>query len=184
FFVNTLALKTTFEGTESFLDTLHQVKDTTLHAYQHQDVPFEQLVDHLNISRELNRNPVFQVWLVLQNASTEEGGLKLNSIEASPLFSSYPVARFDLSIAVFEHKEGITVGFEYSTDLFEEETIKGFAVHFEELTKASLKDPNHSIQVLPILTFEEEHKLLVEWNDTQHSYPENKTIHQLFEEQV
>jgi hypothetical protein len=77
FFVNTLALRTTFEGNETFIDVLLKVKETTLQAYQHQDVPFEQLVDHLNVSRELNRNPVFQVDVYFRNCTQKEGGLAL-----------------------------------------------------------------------------------------------------------
>ena len=72
FFVNTLALRTTFEGNETFIDVLNKVKETTLQAYQHQDVPFEQLVDHLNIPRELNRNPIFQVMFTFQNVTQGE----------------------------------------------------------------------------------------------------------------
>ena len=83
FFVNTLALRTTFEDNETFSDVLNKVKETTLQAYQHQDVPFEQLVDHLNISRALNRNPVFQVMFTLQNATQGEP-FTLKQIQTEP----------------------------------------------------------------------------------------------------
>ncbi|OJW54632.1 MAG: hypothetical protein BGO67_05225 [Alphaproteobacteria bacterium 41-28] len=183
FFVNTLALKTTFEGTESFLDILHQVKDTTLHAYQHQDVYFDQLVDHLNVTRELNKNPVFQVEFSL-DSSLSEAPYFLSGLTVDPISTSYVVSTFDLKVGALEHEEGIDIEFKYAIDLFEEETIKRFSSHFEEIIKAILNNPDHLIQTLPMLTSSEKQQLLVEWNDTKASYPKNKTIQQLFEEQV
>ncbi|KAB2912604.1 MAG: non-ribosomal peptide synthetase, partial [Bacteroidetes bacterium] len=184
FFVNTLALKTSFEGTESFLDILHQVKETTLQAYQHQDVPFEQLVEYLNITRALNRNPVFQVMFTFQNTNNIGGELALHNLQTAPVFSEYPIAKFDLSAGAFEHEDGINISFDYATDLFEEESIKRFASHFTELIKDTLQKPIQSLQDLSLLTSAEKQQLLIEWNDTKADYPKNKTIHQLFEEQV
>ncbi|MBL8676522.1 MAG: amino acid adenylation domain-containing protein, partial [Alphaproteobacteria bacterium] len=186
FFVNTLALKTSFNDNESFLDVLHKVKETTLQAYQHQDVPFEQLVDHLNITRELNRNPVFQIMFSLQTTTEVEEELVLRDIQIAPISSDYPIAKFDLSVGAFEHKEGISLMFDYATDLFEEETIKRFADHFGELIRDSFKKLTRSLHDLSLLTSAEEHQLLIEWNDTKVEYPEvrDKTIHQLFEEQA
>ena len=183
FFVNTLALRTTFEGNESFIDVLAKVKETTLQAYQHQDVPFEQLVDHLNISRELNRNPVFQVAFNFQNTS-QENSLALKQLRLEPFYSSYPIAKFDLSLNVFEGKEGLGVGIEYAIDLFEKDMIEKMATHFKELIKDILANPHREIKEYTILTPQEKHQLLIEWNDTKADYPEGKSIHQLFEEQV
>jgi len=183
FFVNTLALKTIFKGTESFLDILYQVKDTTLHAYQHQDVYFDQLVDHLNVTRELNKNPVFQVEFSL-DSSLSEAPHFLSGLTVDTISTFYNVSTFDLKVGALEHERGIDIEFKYAIDIFEEETIKQFSSHFEELIKASLNNPDHLIQTLPILTSSEKQQLLVEWNDTKASYPKNKTIHQLFEEQV
>lgn len=183
FFVNTLALKTTFEAGKSFLDILLQVKDTTLDAYQHQDVYFDQLVDHLNVTRELNKNPVFQVEFSL-DSSINEVSYVFSGLTVEPLTSPYVVSTFDLKVSALEHEEGIDLEYRYAVDLFEQESIKRFSSHFEELIKAILKSPNHPIQDLPILTKSEKQKILVEWNDTKFIYSENKTIHQLFEDQV
>ncbi|MBL8675936.1 MAG: amino acid adenylation domain-containing protein, partial [Alphaproteobacteria bacterium] len=183
FFVNTLALRTTFEGNETFLDVLNRVKETTLQAYQHQDVPFEQLVDHLNVTRELNRNPVFQVMFTLDNV-TQGRSLGLKQIQTEPFYNSYPVAKFDLFLNVDEGKEGLEIGINYAMDLFEAQTIERMGDHFKELIEGIIKNPTQDIQTLPLLTQTEKHQLLIEWNDTRADYPEDKTIHQLFEEQV
>ena len=99
FFVNTLALRTTFKEGDSFKDVLRRVKETTLQAYQHQDVPFEQLVDHLNVPRSLNSNPVFQVMFTFQNANEIES-LELDKLTTQPFDTPYPIAKFDLSFNI------------------------------------------------------------------------------------
>jgi non-ribosomal peptide synthetase component F len=183
FFVNTLALRTTFEGNETFIDVLTRVKETTLQAYQHQDVPFEQLVDHLNITRALNRNPVFQVMVTLQNATKEEP-LALKQLQTELFCSSYPIAKFDLSLSIYESEDTLEVGIEYATDLFEAETIGRMGVHFKELIEGIVSNPNQEVETLSLLTPQEQRQLLIEWNETNAPYPKDKTIHQLFEEQV
>ena len=183
FFVNTLALRTTFEDHESFTDILNKVKETTLQAYQHQDVPFEQLVDHLNIPRILNRNPVFQVTFTFQNSSQEEA-LTFKQIEMEPFDHSHPIAKFDLSLSIHESDEGFEVGIAYAVDLFEARTIERMGDHFKELIEGILRNPTQNILELSLLTETENHQLLIEWNDTKADYPEDKMIHQLFEEQV
>ncbi|MBS0186398.1 MAG: amino acid adenylation domain-containing protein, partial [Proteobacteria bacterium] len=176
---------TTFENHDTFKSVLRRIKETTLQAYQHQDVPFEQLVDHLNVPRALNSNPIFQSMLVFQNITAKEEALTLHNIEITSVFSSYPIAKFDLSILAHEYEEGIKVGFEYSTDLFNELTIKQFAQHFKELIKGILQNPNRLINELSLLTLPEQRQLLFEWNNTYSTFSENnKCIHHLFEEQV
>ena len=184
FFVNTLALKINFEDNASFKDVLNKVKETTLEAYQHQDVPFEQLVDYLNIPRTLNRNPVFQVMFSLQNTSKIGREFAFQDLQITPIAPDYSIAKFDLSIEAIQHKEGLNLGFNYSTDLFEKETVERFAKHFELLITSILKDPNQSLHDLSFLSRQEKHQLLIVGMITKQTYPEDKTIHQLFEEQV
>ena len=183
FFINTLALRTTFEDHESFTDVLNKVKETTLQAYQHQDVPFEQLVDHLDIPRVLNRNPVFQVIFTLQKATKGES-LAFKQIQVEPFYRSYPIAKFDLLLSVHESEETLGIGIEYAEDLFEAESIEKMGAHFKKLIEEIVRNPAQEIQTIPLLTEEERHQLLIEWNNTKADYPEDKTIHQLFEEQV
>lgn len=127
FFVNTVARPTTFESNETFVDILNKVKETTLQAYQHQDVPFEQLVDHLNVTRELNRNPVFQIMFALQNSLQEDTfEYRQDSRRAFLSFLSYRSIRF-----ILEHsgkEETLELSIEYATDLFEAETIKEWEI--------------------------------------------------------
>jgi len=183
FFVNTLALRTIFEENQTFLDVLTKVKETTLSAYQHQDLPFEQLVDHLEIPRALNHNPVFQVLFVLQNAS-HETSLELAELKTEPIPFNDSISKFDLTISAYEYEEGIRISIDYLKDIFEASTVKRFAHHFENLIAEILKDPNQLIDEIPILTQEETQRILIEWNDTKTEYLKDKTIHQLFEEQV
>jgi amino acid adenylation domain-containing protein len=106
FFVNTLALRTTFQEKDSFVDVLKRVQQTTLGAYQHQDVPFEQLVDHLNVDRSLNTNPVFQVMFIFENASERED-LTLRNLQTEPFYTPYPIAKFDLLLSTFEDEDKV-----------------------------------------------------------------------------
>ncbi|HRA27508.1 condensation domain-containing protein, partial [Ornithinibacter sp.] len=183
FFVNTLALRTTFKENETFIDVLSRVKETTLEAYQHQDVPFEQLVDHLNITRALNRNPIFQVMFNVQNASQGKP-LDLEKIQVAPFYSAYPIAKFDLSISVHEGEEELGIGIEYATDLYEGDAIERIGIHFKQLIEEIIRNPAQDIQTVSFLTAKEKDQLLIEWNDTKTEYSADKTIHQLFEEQV
>ncbi|MEI6628848.1 MAG: amino acid adenylation domain-containing protein, partial [Alphaproteobacteria bacterium] len=159
------------------------VKETTLQAYQHQDVPFEQLVDYLNVSRDLNRNPIFQILFSLQNV-LEGDHLDLQLIEADSFASSYPIAKFDLSLNIFENKEELGIRIEYSTEMFENKTIERMGAHFKELIDKVLSNPAQDMQSYSFLTSSEKQQLLLEWNDSKTEYPKDKTIQQLFEEQA
>ena len=182
FFVNTLALRTVFDEGDTFIDVLNRVKETTLEAYQHQDVPFEQLVEHLEVERTLNRNPIFQVMFTIQNATDQET-VTLEQVEADPIFSGYSISKFDLSVWAFEREDSLRIGFEYATDIFDESTIERLGQHFEELIKEIIKDKHRKICEVSFLTVGEKEQLL-SWNDTKVEYPKGKCIHQLFEEQV
>ncbi|NBT86584.1 MAG: non-ribosomal peptide synthetase, partial [Alphaproteobacteria bacterium] len=181
FFVNTLALRTSFKE-ESFKEALRRVKEATLQAYQHQDVPFEQLVDYLQVPRSLNHNPIFQVVFALQTVGGSP--LVLEGLDISWVGSHTHVAKFDLSLVAFESSEGLELGFEYASDLFEGETIERLAGCFKTLLEGIVEDPEVSIEKVGILSAQERHQILVEWNATEVTYPEDKCIHELFEEQV
>ncbi|MCR9193036.1 MAG: condensation domain-containing protein, partial [Gammaproteobacteria bacterium] len=134
FFANTLALRIRGSLDERFIDLLAQVKTMALEAYEHQDVPFEQLVDHLQITRDLSRNPVFQVMFAFQKL--EDNAIKLQDLTVKHLELNYQVSKFDLTLWVqegYEGESGLRLGFEYATDLFEASTIERMAQHFERL---------------------------------------------------
>ncbi|NEP60537.1 MAG: amino acid adenylation domain-containing protein, partial [Symploca sp. SIO2G7] len=182
FFVNTLVLRTRFEGNLSFESLLARVRETTLQAYEHQDVPFEQVVEALQPQRSLSYSPVFQVMFVLQNAPM--GEVELPCVTLTPLERESTIAKFDLTLSMTETAQGLVGGWEYNTDLFDGSTIERMIDHFHNLLSAIVENPQLSVAELPLLSEAERHQLLVKWNETESEYPTNRCIHQLFEEQV
>ncbi len=183
FFVNTLALRTDLSGNPTFGELLGRVREVTLGAYEHQQLPFEKLVEELQPERSLNRNPLFQVMLTFQNAprsSLELPGLKLSSMNSG----GEAVVRSDLDLYLSEGPEGLNCAFMYQTDLFDEATITRMLSHYRVLLAAIIANPIRRLSELPLLTDEERRQLLVEWNDTRAEYPRDNAIHQLFEAQV
>jgi amino acid adenylation domain-containing protein len=182
FFVNILPIRSNLANNPKFDQFLKETKETVIGAYTNQDVPFEQLIDHLNVSRDLNRHPIFQVLLSLQNTNLDQ--LKLKNVEVENVAIDLNQAKFDLAFIITEKQNELIVSIEYSSDLFYEDTIARLAEHFEQLLTSVVKDPQQHIDNLSILTNKELQQTLVEWNDNDKNYPQNKTIHQLFEEQV
>jgi amino acid adenylation domain-containing protein/non-ribosomal peptide synthase protein (TIGR01720 family) len=186
FFVNTLVLRNSLEGNPTFSGLLQQARNVVLEAYANQDVPFEQVVDGLEIERSLSYNPLFQVMFALQNAPLN--ALELPNLKAQYLAVEQQRIKFDLSLVLEEietEKGAYLEGFwEYDGDLFTPERITRMVGHFQTLLKGIVANPQQTIGELPLLTESEKQQLLVEWNQTQTSYPDHYCIHQLFEEQV
>ncbi|WP_256875204.1 non-ribosomal peptide synthetase [Nostoc sp. C052] len=183
FFANTLALRGNLSDNPNFADFLAQVRQTTLEAYAHQDLPFEILVEKLQPERDLSRNPLVQVMFSLQNAPQSSGNLSGLNIQNIAL----PIdvkARFELEVNFWETPGGLEGVWCYNTDLFEAETITRLAQHFQTLLQAIAANPQTRVAELPLFSTAERHQLLAKWNDTQADYPQDKCIHQLFEEQV
>ncbi|MEH2110842.1 amino acid adenylation domain-containing protein [Nostoc sp.] len=189
FFVNSLVLRTDLSGNPTFRELLSRVKEVALGAYAHQDLPFEKLVEELHPERNLNQNPLFQVVFALQNAPMT--ALELPSLTLSPLPFETETTRFDLEFHLWEpntqnglwadSSEGISGFVIYSTDLFDDPTITRMLGHFQTLLEGIVANPEERIAQLPLLRESELHNLLVEWNNTQLDYPQDKCIHQLFE---
>ena len=187
FFVNTLVLRTRLEGNPTFIELLQQVRQMALDAYTHQDVPFDQLVETLQPQRHLSHSPLFQVMFVLQNSPVsklELGDLQVTQIE---LTRGTAGANFDLTLSMQEKDSELGTeligAFEYNANLFNADTIARMVESFHTLIEAVVANPQERIRTLPLLTASQEHQLLVEWNNTVTDYPQ-KSIHQLFEEQV
>ena len=183
FFANTLALRGDLGGNPSFLELLERVKQTTLSAYAHQDLPFEMLVEKLQLNRDLSHNPLIQVMFSLQNTPQSEARLSGLKMENLPL-SVELKARFDLEVNFWEVSDCLEAVWCYSTDLFAARTINQMGQHFQNLLTAIASNPNMGIFELPMLSDEESYQLLSSWNETHTDYPSDKCIHQLFEEQV
>ncbi len=183
FFVNTLVMRTDLSGTPSFREILNRVREVALGAYTNQDLPFEQLVEKLQPERNLSHTPLFQVMFQLQNTPTTT--LDLPGLTLSPLEFDKKTAKFDLTLVMVEIKQGLMGTLEYNTDLFNADTITRMLGHFQTLLEGIVANPEQQICDLPLLPKTEQHQLLVEWNNTQTNYIQNKCcIHELFEAQV
>ena len=184
-FLNTLVLRSDLSGNPTFRQLLAKVRQVTLEAYAHQELPFEKLVEELQPTRELNRSPLFQVMFNLENLRppshqpTSERAISINEFELDTI-----AAQFDLTLEIVATDRELTCLFVYDSDLFEAATIKRMAGHFQTLLAGIVANPETPISNLPLLTAAERHQLLVEWNNTAAEYPREQCIHQLFEEQV
>ncbi len=180
FFLNTLVLRTDLSGNPSFLELLKRVREVTLEADAHRDLPFEHLVQILQPERSSSQNPLFQVSFVLEPPmSALDSGWNISQLDVDT-----GTAKFDMTLELDERPEGIIGRIEYSTDLFDASTISRMIGHFQTLLEGIVANPLARISDLPVLTETEHHQLLVEWNNTTTEYPFDKCIHQLFEEQV
>jgi amino acid adenylation domain-containing protein len=190
FFANTLALRINLSENPSFLELLEQVKQTTLEGYAHQDLPFEMLVEKLQLDRDLSRNPLVQVMFALQNTSQDDWNLSGLNIENLSL-SVEATVRFDLEVHYWEKPEGLEGIWLYSSNLFDATTIQRMGQNFHHLIKEIITNPQTKVKQLPLLTMAEIH-LLSSWNDTHADYlakqlTSNKpqlSIYQLVEKQV
>ncbi|MEU5185533.1 amino acid adenylation domain-containing protein [Streptomyces klenkii] len=187
FFVNTLVLRTDTSGNPGFRELLGRVRETGLAAYAHQDVPFERLVELLNPDRSLARHPLFQVMLAFQN--TPEAGPGLPGLDCTPEPVEVGVAKVDLTVNVRETRaadgtpDGLEGSIDYSTDLFDRCTIEPMVTRLRLLLEAVAADPERPLDQVDVLTAEERHRLLVEWNDTGREVPAG-TLPELFEAQA
>ena len=181
-FVNTLVLRSDLSGNPEFRDLLHRVRQTTLDAYRHQDLPFEKLVEELQPERNLSAPPVFQVMFVLQQTTTERP--EHPDLRITPLELETVTAMFDLTFFVVEAPQGLIGRVDYATDLFDAATIVRMIEHFRTLLESIVTFPEQRISELNILTTSERRQILVEWNDTATDYPKDTCLHKLFEEQT
>ena len=182
FFVNSLVMRTDCSGDPTFCELLGRVREATLEAYAHPDLPFEKLVEELEPERDLSRNPLFQVMFALQNAPRSE--LQLAALTVEPFRAGIQTTRFDLETHCWETPEGLCAVFVYNTDIFEAATISRMSGHFQTLLEGIVSDPAQRLSRLPILTGPEMHQLLAEWNSTKREYPSDKCIHEIFERQT
>ncbi|HEY0735918.1 MAG TPA: condensation domain-containing protein, partial [Herpetosiphonaceae bacterium] len=181
-FANTLALRTSFAGEMRFRDLLAEVRKVALGAYAHQDLPFEQLVDALQLERDISHTPLFQVLFALQNVPHPT--TNLSTLSLGPLAIEYNSTKFDLSLTVEEGAASNRAYFEYNTDLFDERTIERMAEHYQTLLAAIVADPDRRLVDLPLLTTEDRAQVLGEWNATRQEYAGPRSLHQLFEIQA
>ncbi|PYE42370.1 non-ribosomal peptide synthase protein (TIGR01720 family)/amino acid adenylation domain-containing protein, partial [Paenibacillus barcinonensis] len=181
-FVNTLALRNYPASEKTFISYLEEVKETTLGAYEHQNYPFEELVDQVQVSHDLSRNPLFDTMFSLQNL--EETEFELEGLKLCPYPSEYGMAKFDLSVDVTEENGGLECSFEFATALYKESTIRRLSAHFIHLLAAIVSRPNATIAELDLLTAAEKEEIVSAFNPAQPEVAPVATFHRLFEEQA
>lgn len=186
FYVNTLALRTRFEAQDSFNKLLARVKKSTLAAYRHQAYPFDELIEHLDLKRDKSRNPLFDVMITIQNSDiiseymNTVGGVSVKTYEVR----KEELSKFDLEFVFQEKDDGLDLMLSYNSDIYSEAFVKNIAEHLEVLMQNIIKDAETPIRDLNYLTTSELHELLVKFNNTTLDYPKNKTVIDLFAEQV
>jgi amino acid adenylation domain-containing protein len=182
FFANTLVMRTDASGNPTFRELLKRVRETALDAYAHRELPFETLVEELQPERDPSYSPLFQVMFVHQMAPRER--LELPGLSLERIDIGNDTSKYDLTLYAVERPESLSAWVEYSTDLFEASTMKRMLGHLERMLDSVIHEPEQHLLQLPLLATEERRQLLCDWNDTCADYARDKTISQLFEEQV
>jgi amino acid adenylation domain-containing protein len=178
FFVNTLVLRLDLAGDPRLADLLARVRETTLSAYAHQEVPFERLVEELAPERDLSRPPLVQVMFSLQNAPA--ASLELPGIALTAAAVPTGTAKLELSLDLEETAGGLAATIEYDRDLFERATIERLAGQTTRLLAGAMAFPHKHLSELPLLSGIELQQLLVEWNDADSAFPREAGLPELF----
>ncbi|MEO6238548.1 MAG: amino acid adenylation domain-containing protein [Vicinamibacterales bacterium] len=193
--VNTIALRADLSGDPTFPELLGRVRRATVDAYTHQDLPFDTLVDALQRTRDLSRNALFQVMFNFHDAPLPELSLPGATIDLVEVVSN-GTAKFDLNVIVIPRSEqrvtsatsagrsGMTMIWEYNTDLFDEATIRRFERHYQTVLEQLVADPNRRIADIPVLTEAERRRLVTEWRGKRSEFPRDSAIHDLLAQQV
>ncbi|GLV53939.1 hypothetical protein KDH_07900 [Dictyobacter sp. S3.2.2.5] len=181
FFVNTLVMRSDLSGNPAFLELLQRVRETTLDAYAHQDLPFEKLVETLQPEREQNRSPLFQVMFVYQHAVAARNAPA--HLVVTPVENEKCTAKFDLTLSVAETGKTLNCVLEYSTDLFTAQTIQRFLQHWQLLLEGIVQSPELRLNQFAILSVQEQ-ELFAQWNETAVEFLSTETLQEMFERQV
>ena len=181
FFTNTLVLRSDLSNCPTFKELLAQIKELTYGAYEHQDLPFEKLVEELQPERDLSYNPLFQAKFRLENLPQP---IEIPGLTISPLKQTEFAAKLDISLDMYETTSGLVGGFEYNTDLFKPDTISRLIEHFRTLLQGIVSNPDCRITEIPILTPAETQQILVDWNNTEVEFQSHLCFHQIFEAQA
>jgi len=174
FFVNTLAIRSDLSDNPRFSDLLTQTKQNTLNAFDHQDLPFEKLVEELNPERNRSHSPVFQVAFILQNTPSDEAEFAGLEAQTYPLDGG--TSKFDLTVACWEATDTIGGLFQYNTDLFDEATVSGFSDSFSELLKEFAAQPEQRVWHARTMPDATAWQVTFGWNETEASYPRHDSI--------
>jgi natural product biosynthesis luciferase-like monooxygenase protein/amino acid adenylation domain-containing protein/non-ribosomal peptide synthase protein (TIGR01720 family) len=181
-FLNTLAIRGDLSGAPRFVDLLRRVKDASIGAYAHQEIPFERLVDELRVPRDPSRMPLVQAMLTFHNTPAVEvrtPGLGVKMVELD-----IGATKVDLSLELRETPDGLAGALEYPADLFDLSTVERLWERFVRLLQGIADDATRRVSELPLLSDAERHQLLVTWNDTREPVAGEAVLHRLFEAQA
>ncbi|MBA9085510.1 amino acid adenylation domain-containing protein/non-ribosomal peptide synthase protein (TIGR01720 family) [Fontibacillus solani] len=181
-FVNTLAFRSYPEGDKTVRDLILEIKEHTVEAYENQDYPFEELVEKLDIRRDLGRNPLFDTMFVLQN--NEATVLEMDGVQLIPYQLGHSVAKFDITFQVMEQADELICSLDYATSLYKRETMERLTVHLMQLIDAMIIDPQAKLASIELITPDEKAQILDQFNDTYFNMDQNETIITLFEAQA
>ncbi len=181
-FVNTLPIRNQVEGEMTFTTLLSNLKEKVLACYEHQDYAYEELVNQLNIERNTNRNPLFDVVFSYENF--EENTLEIPGLALEPFNSGHAIAKFDLSLMAVEADDTVYFTFNYASNLFHQKTVERFVSYFKEIADAVIADAHTRLSAMSMIPVAEYKKILLDFNQTAKQYPRDKSIVTLFEEKA
>ncbi|MCU0643018.1 MAG: amino acid adenylation domain-containing protein [bacterium] len=198
YFVNAIPLRASCAGTERVSDFLKQVHQNVMEASDHDALPFSLMVEQLMLERDPSRSPIFQVLFTMQKTTrlVDSDGVAFLSIGESggcmnwgsiPIFTrglERRIAPFDLTMLVAETNDDCIVSIQYNIDLFNDATIERMIAHYQTLLTNLVANPERQLSQVPILSDQERKQVLVDWNATAKIFPEQKCIHELFEELI
>ncbi|MBE5929370.1 MAG: amino acid adenylation domain-containing protein, partial [Lachnospiraceae bacterium] len=181
-FINTLAMRGKPEGKKTYEEFLNETRDVCFKAYENQEYPFEELVEAVDVQRDMSRNPIFDVMLVLQNNEKED--IELNGIKTEWAETKDTVAKFDLTFNIWENEGEFGIGLEYCNDLFKEESAKQILEHYITILETLINNPTSKLEEVEMVSESERALVLESFNNTDTDYSCDNTIVEMFEEQV
>ncbi|MGO4879184.1 amino acid adenylation domain-containing protein [Pedobacter psychrotolerans] len=181
-FINTLPLRNYPSGEKVYREYLQELKSRTLSSFDHQSYPYESLLDELKVVRDLSHNPLFDVMFSYENFESID--LQIPGLQLKSHSLNHPISKFDLTLMVNEKNDKLYLTLEYSTELFAEKTITRFIDYFKNIVSGIIANPEKCLSEIEMLSQEEQDELLITFNDTLADYPQDKTMIDLFEEQV
>jgi amino acid adenylation domain-containing protein/thioester reductase-like protein len=181
FFVNSLPLKIELAENNEIKSLISQTSILLSNTQKHQDIPFEKIINDLNIEKDLSRNPIFQVMFSLEKKITKK---KNNLYSVSTIDNFNSIAKFDLNFTALNDENTLDININYATSLYNRTTIKRMAVHYTRILTAFINNLSMRIKDIKILSEKEFQTIVYDWNKTKVPYPKDKTIQQLFEKQV
>lgn len=182
FFVNTLVLRVDLSGNPTFIELLRKVRDVCLGAQEHQDLPFEKLVEELQPVRNTSYSPFFQAMFSMN--TTPSSQLQIPGLTLTPLKVERGATAFDLVVDVSESEQGLQGTMEYSSELFDSTRIESMAGHFQNILESIVADPGAYLSEISLYSQNERRQLLLDCTAPETPYPKNSCLHGLFEAQA